>query len=113
MYEGFFMYWEDADLNLRVSNAGYSLVVTEDTAILHKEGGSSEKRSPLIYRYYVASGLHFLRRRSSTPLLSMAIFVATKIVMRTLRGQWKNISAVVSAVGDYRRQRQHLYTDQL
>jgi GT2 family glycosyltransferase len=113
LYEGFFMYWDDADLALRVTRAGYTLTVAQDTAILHKEGGSSAPRSPIIDRYSTAAGLHFLRRHSPAPPLSMAIFIAIRLASRALRGAWKNLHAVLLACHDYRTQRHKTYSDTL
>jgi len=109
LFEGFFMYWDDPDLALRVTAAGYRLAVAEDTAILHKEGGSTVRRSPVIDRYATASALHFLRRHSPVPVLSMAILLTTKLTSRMLRGEWQNARAVLLAVGDYRIQRRQVY----
>lgn len=113
LYEGFFMYWDDADFALRVQSAGYTIAVAEDTAILHKEGGSSERRSPIIDRYYAAAGLHFIRRYSPVPLIGMPVFIAIKLASRIARGEWKNVKAVWQSIGDYRRQHHIPYTDQL
>ena len=113
LYEGFFMYWDDADLGLRVSKAGYTFAVAEDTAILHKEGGSSESRSPLIDGFSTAAGLHFLRRHSPLPLFSMAFFVAKRLIARILRGQPANARAILTGVTAYRSQRHNTYADTL
>jgi GT2 family glycosyltransferase len=113
LYEGFFMYWDDADFALRVTAAGYRLTVAQDTAVLHKEGGSSTRRSPLIDRYYVAAGLHFLRRHAPLPVLSMTIFLATKFAKRLLHLEAKNAWAVILAIGDYRHQRGRVYREQV
>jgi len=113
LYEGSFMYFEDSDFALRVTAAGNTLTVAETTAVLHKEGGSSAPRSPLIDRYAVAAGLHFLRRHSPAPPVSMALFLAIKFASRALKGRWNNARAVLLAVGDYRRQRHIAYTDKL
>jgi GT2 family glycosyltransferase len=113
LYEGYFMYWDDGDYALRVTRAGYALAVAENTAILHKEGGSAEARSPIIDRYSVAAGMHFLRRHSPVPPVSMAIFVAVKFASRLAKGRWKNARAVLAAVVDYGRQRGVSYREQL
>src|SRR6202000_3405880 len=39
--EGFLMYFEDSDMCFRARAAGWGLTVAPDTAVLHKEGGSS------------------------------------------------------------------------
>ncbi len=112
LYEGFFMYWDDTDFALRVTRAGYTLAVATDTAILHKEGGSSVPRSPLIDRFSTTSGLHFLRRHSPAPPISMGIFLFSRLLSRAVRCRWKNFAAVVHAISDYRQQRHIPYTDQ-
>lgn len=113
LYEGYFMYFDDSDFALRVTRAGYQLAVAEDTAVLHRVGGSAGYRSRLTDRFAATAGLHFLRRHSPVPLLSMVLFVAAKLGMRILHGYWKNAQAVWAAVGDYRRQRHTTYTDAL
>ena len=113
LYEGYFMYFDDTDFALRVTRAGYFLTIATDTAVLHKEGGSAAPRSPLTDRFSATAGLHFLRRHSPVPLLSMAVFLANKFAMRILRHRWSNIRAIGLAIGDYRRQRQNHYMDQL
>jgi GT2 family glycosyltransferase len=113
LYEGYFMYWEDADYSLRVTRAGYSLTVAEDTAILHKEGGSAAPRSPVIDRYSLASGLCFLRRNAAAPAISMVLFLSTRLAGRLLRREWKHIRALFLAIGDYRRNRGKAYRETL
>jgi GT2 family glycosyltransferase len=113
LYEGYFMYWEDADYALRVTKAGYSLAIAEDTAILHKEGGSADPRSPVIDRYALASGLHFLRRHAALPSLSIFLYLSTRLTGRLLRREWKNIRALFLAIGDYRRQRGKIFRETL
>lgn len=113
LYEGYFMYWEDSDYCLRVVKAGYSLTVAEDTAILHKEGGSAEPRSPVTDRYSLGAGLKFLRRHAALPALSMGIFLATRFITRLLRREWKHLRALRLAVGDYRRTRGKVYRETL
>lgn len=113
LYEGFFMYWDDADLALRVARAGYTVTIAEDTAILHKEGGSSAPRSPLIDGFSTAAGLHFLRRHSPFPLFSMTFFIALKVISRILRGQFANARAILTGVANYRTQRHITFSDTL
>jgi GT2 family glycosyltransferase len=112
--EGFFMYWEDVDLSLRISRAGYKLAVAADTAILHKEGGSAARSaSPTTDRYATAAGLLCLRRHAAVPFVSMAIFAANKLLARILRRQLPNARAVLDGVADYLRQRPSSFTHRL
>ncbi len=111
LYEGFFMYWDDADYALRLTRAGYGLAVAEDTAVLHKEGGSADRRSPLIDRFYFTAGLHFLRRHAALPVVSMGIFLGSKLAKRVASREWKNARAVFLAVRDYWGQRGKVYRE--
>jgi GT2 family glycosyltransferase len=113
LYEGFFMYWDDADYALRLTQSGYGQVVAEDTAVLHKEGGSADRKSALIDRYYFAAGLHFLRRHAALPIISMGIFLGTKLAKRVMQREWKNAGAVFAAVRDYRKQRENNYRERV
>jgi len=111
LYEGFFMYWDDADFALRVTKAGYGLTVAEDTAVLHKEAGSASRRSPTIDRYSTAAGLHFMRRHARVPWVSMTVFLMLKLVNRVLRLEWGNARAVLQGLRDYRGQRGKVYRE--
>ena len=113
LYEGIFMYWEDSDLSLRVSHAGYKLAVAEDTAILHKEGGSATQSSPSTDRFSTTAGLFCLRRNAPVPAISMTIFTLNKLLIRILRGHFGHARAVLQGITDYRRHRHMPYTDQL
>jgi GT2 family glycosyltransferase len=112
-YEGFFMYCDDSDFCLRLHRAGFPLVVAPDTAILHKEGGSSPKRSPLIDQFATTSTLQLLQRHAPVPTVSMAIYLLLRLGNRAVRGRWSNLAAVLRGVRDYRRQRGQAATDQL
>lgn len=64
--EGYFMYWEDVDLSVRVLRAGGSLVVRHDLVAVHDEGGTQgregESLSSLYYRYNCRNRLVFAAR---------------------------------------------------
>jgi hypothetical protein len=112
-YEGYFMYCDDSDLCLRLHRSGYELVVCEDTAILHKEGGSSPKRSPLIDRFATTSCLRLLKRHAPMPEVSMAIYLALRIANRVRRREWKNITAVWQGVVVYFNGQSDSFTDRI
>ncbi len=113
LYEGSFMYWDDSDFALRVTEAGYGLAVAEDTAILHKEGGSAVGRSPVVDRYSTAAGLHFMRRHAAAPWFSMPLFVVLKLVNRMVRLEGKNVLGVWLGVRDYWAQRGKVFRERL
>ena len=112
-YEGFFMYCDDSDLCIRIHRAGLPLVVCPDTAILHKEGGSSPKRSPLIDQYATTSTIRLLRRAAPHPTPSILIYLTLRLLNRLLRGRFRNFAAVCRGIRVYRAERKRLFTDRL
>ena len=112
-YEGFFMYCDDSDLGIRLRRAGYDLVVAQDTAILHKEGASSSKRSPRIDRFATTSGMRLLRRHAPVPNVSIGIFLLFRIANRARRGEWANLIAVWKGFHTYLKERKLQFTDQI
>ena len=112
-YEGFFMYCDDSDLCIRIHRAGYPLIVCEETAILHKEGGSSPKRSPLIDQFATTSTMRLLSRVSPVPAFSIAIYLALRVLNRLLRGRWANFLGVCRGVRIYIQERDISFTDRL
>ena len=112
-FEGFFMYCDDSDLGIRLRRAGYDLVVAEDTAILHKEGASSPKRSPRIDRFATISGMRLLRRHAPLPNISIGIFLLLRMSNRARRAEWANLDAVLNGFLTYLRERKLQFTDQI
>jgi GT2 family glycosyltransferase len=112
-YEGFFMYCDDSDLCIRIHRAGYPLIVCKETAILHKEGGSSPKRSPLIDQFATTSTMRLLSRVSPVPAFSIAIYLALRVLNRLLRGRWANFLGVCRGVRIYIQERDISFTDRL
>lgn len=101
--EGYFMYFEDSDLCFRARAAGWTLAVAADTAVLHKEGGSSgPKKSPRLDRIVTASGLRFLGRYGRPRALSQILFVLSRLGKRGFRGNLAGMRAVLRGVRDWR-----------
>jgi GT2 family glycosyltransferase len=100
--EDFFMYCEDVDLSFRLRKAGWDIVVAEDTAVLHKESGSADKRSPRTDRYSVASGVRLLKRYSAVPALSVFLYLGSRLLNRLRRGEWARIKAVLEGAAQHR-----------
>lgn len=111
LFEGAFMYFEDSDFCLRARAAGWQLAVAEDTAILHKEGGSATPRHPTTDRIMTYSGLAFLQRHSPAPTPACALFLLTRVLRRALRADWPAVQAVLAGAGDWRRKRPFAFAD--
>lgn len=109
LFEGVFMYFEDADFCLRAQQAGWQLAVAPNTAILHKEGGSDatepRARSLRLERIVTISGLTFLRRHAPIPVIAQAIFLLSRSAKRALRRDWPALRTLFQAVDDYHHNR--------
>ncbi|ADV84540.1 glycosyltransferase family 2 protein [Terriglobus saanensis] len=106
LWEGYFMYFDDADYCLRARSAGWSVVVAEDTAVLHREGGSLPgARTPQLDQIIVVSGLRFLERQGQFPKLGQGIFLAGKILRRLLSFRIRSLRAVTAGLRQYRKER--------
>lgn len=60
--ERYFMYWEDADLSMRMRRAGYRLVVAPDALVAHVAGTSSHDMAVRRYQWHLASQRLWLRK---------------------------------------------------
>jgi GT2 family glycosyltransferase len=102
--EGYFMYFEDSDFCFRAHSFGWKLRVAEDTAVLHKVGGSSvSKKNPRTDRIVTASGLRFLDRYGKPRSMAKVLFVLSRLARRAVAGNVSGIRAVWRGVGDWRR----------
>lgn len=102
--EGYFMYFEDSDLCFRARDAGWKLRVAAETAVLHKEGGSSpSKKNARLDQIVTASGLRFLDRHGSPSSIAKVLFVLSRLAKRTVRGNFSGVRAVWRGVRDWTR----------
>ena len=99
--EGFFMYFEDSDMCFRARAAGWGLAMAADTAVLHKEGGSSVRKSSRVDRIVTASGLRFLGRYGRPRRVAQGVFVLSRLGRRAVRGDAAGLRAVVRGVRDW------------
>lgn len=102
LYEGFFMYYDDADFCLRMEKTSWKIAVATDTAVLHKEGASGEgPRNPFMEKTITVSGLRHLKRNSPLPFVSQVAFVALKVANRGLHREWAAVQAVLLGAAEY------------
>jgi GT2 family glycosyltransferase len=112
-YEGFFMYSDDSDFGIRLHRAGYAMVMAEDTAILHKEGASSPKRSPLIDRFATTSSMRLLQRHAPLPFVSITTYLTLRLLNRVLRWRLENFVSVLHGASDFFRERRRIFSEHL
>jgi GT2 family glycosyltransferase len=108
--EGFFLYWEDADLSYRLRRAGWKLAVAPGSIVLHKEHASTNRNFRLLHRYSVASGIRFMLKHSPQPQVSIALFLLLKIGKKIATGRFTHLSEIAGGVRDYlvRRREFHI-----
>jgi len=105
LYEGSFMYYEDSDFCLRMQRTRWKIAIAEDTAILHKEGGSVPKgENPFMTQVITVSGLRFIRRNSRLAWLGMPVFVALRIGRRVIKGERRGVAAVLRGAMQFLRE---------
>lgn len=93
--EGFFMYWEDADLCYRIKRAGWKIYCVPQARVIHYEGKCSQRAQSTrliwqfnksAYRYYRK---HYIRKRFSPvnalALAAMALRTVVLVVVDTAK----------------------------
>ncbi len=96
--ETFFMYWEDADLCLRMREAGWRLAVAEESLIWHRISSSLGKVHPLKDYYITSSSCRFMRRYAPYPLTAIAIGMTARLTRRIITGKWTNCWAMFASL---------------
>ncbi|WP_407569944.1 glycosyltransferase family 2 protein [Deinococcus altitudinis] len=78
----FFMYWEDADLSLRLLHAKWKIAVAPGGKIYHKESASfaNKKQSVIKTRYFIESTVIFISKHSEKPIVSMFLGVFLRML---------------------------------
>ena len=93
--EGFFMYWEDADLGYRLRRAGWKLAVAERSRVWHKGCASMGRRSTAHDRWNNFSATRFFRRYSKAPVIPLIVGGGYRIARRLALGDFKRVAAVI------------------
>ena len=81
--EGFFMYWEDADLNMRLRAAGYALLCAPKARVAHHAGTSSASLPVQRYLWHFDSQRLFLARNHHSPA-SATLWLRAKFLLKAL-----------------------------
>jgi GT2 family glycosyltransferase len=99
--ESFFLYWEDADLCVRLREHGWQLGVASDSIVLHKENASTGGNRGAVDRYSTTSGIRFLTKHARAPWISVPLFILLRIGKRLVSGQLGRLRSVLAGVRDY------------
>lgn len=71
--ENFFMYWEDADLAMRIRAAGYRIAIAPGARVIHSAGTSSASIPVQRYLWHYRSQGLWLRKHHSRPAIALAL----------------------------------------
>jgi GT2 family glycosyltransferase len=96
--EGFFMYWEDADLGFRLRKGGWKLAVAEKSHICHKECASLDRRSPALDYWSSISAVRFFRRHARVPAIPLFVGGTWRMAKRFMLGDFKRMAAVAAGL---------------
>jgi len=92
--EGFFIYWEDADLSFRLRKRGWRLGVAEASRVWHKESVTFGKRSVARDTIMNRSAIRFLFLHARVPWCGVVVGIGGRIGKRLLAGDWGRARAV-------------------
>jgi GT2 family glycosyltransferase len=87
--EGFFMYWEDADLGFRLRQVGWKLAVAEKSHVIHKHAASMGSHSPILAGYYNSSACYFFRKHSRLFPIPIVIGTLGRFLKRVRAADWE------------------------
>jgi len=97
----FFLYWEDADLCLRLKQAGWDLAVAADAVIRHRQSAATGEASASKDRLINASGVRFFRkhgRLGGWPAIILG--TSARIGKRVVTGRGREALAVLKGLAD-------------
>ena len=103
MNEHYFLYYEELDWSTRIKKAGYDIIYTPSTYILHKESLSTGKNSPLQTYYLNRNRVLYVRCNVSGHakffgvMYQMFIAMPKNILLCALRGQLKSLKSILKA----------------
>ncbi|MEJ5173571.1 MAG: glycosyltransferase family 2 protein [Hydrogenothermaceae bacterium] len=100
--ERFFLYWDDADIGLRIRKSGSKLLCCSESVVFHKEGGTTGGINKLTDYYWVRNGLLFTLKHYPYFLPFVFISYLVKyLIVRALKRQPKNIDSLLKGIFDF------------
>ncbi|MBI4866792.1 MAG: glycosyltransferase family 2 protein [Candidatus Wallbacteria bacterium] len=96
--EGFFMYWEDADLGFRLRRAGWKLAVATGSRLWHSGSGTLGALSSRGFELNTTSSFRFFFRWAPLPICPLLVLLVMRVGKRLLCGDWSAIRATLCGV---------------
>lgn len=95
--ECFFMYWEDADLNLRIRKAGFSISSAPKALVEHHAGTSSSADTVRRYMWHFTSQDRFIAKHLARPQLARLRLRVKFLLKAAFNRDWKRLNALTRA----------------
>jgi GT2 family glycosyltransferase len=92
--EGFFIYWEDADISFRLRRAGWRLAVAGRSKVWHKGSTSIGKGNISSYQNFNASAARFFKRYAPIPIFSFWMGFGMRLAKRIVAADWERAGAI-------------------
>jgi GT2 family glycosyltransferase len=107
MWNGFFLYYEDTDWNLKAQKNGWKIIVVPKAKIYHKVSRSTKPGSSSYVYYHTRNGL-YLTKRNGSFLIRFCVYlnsvwILTKQIIKFIFIPKKRIwaKAVMKGIGDF------------
>lgn len=100
--ESFFMYWEDADLAMRIREGGYRIAIAKDAYVVHRAGTSSDGIPVQRYLWHLQSQSLWLRKHHSAPFISQLLLKAKFLAKALLDKDLERFQAIILSVIHFR-----------
>lgn len=106
--ESYFLYWEDADFNMKVRSCGYKSVLVPQARLLHKGYASVGDTDDQVY-YVVRNARYFINKHSSFPgrfllhLTSFLVIISKLLQIRFRTHDRIKAKAFIGGIVDFYR----------
>ena len=88
---GYFMYWEDADLCMRLKRAGWQFGVALNAKIQHEAGTSSHSMQLERYEWHTSSCLRWIKKNYKNPHFGKLVWVIRNITKSVIDMNYKRL----------------------
>jgi GT2 family glycosyltransferase len=96
--EGYFMYWEDADICHRLRQAGFTMAIAQDAIVEHLAGTSSNQMSLQRYQWHIKSQLRWINKSYIFKPYGVMVLYMRHIIKSIFTLNWKRLQMSLKVV---------------